>query len=148
LSECEIAIELNPSDAVTRMQLGNRLDLLGRTEEGVAHMEQGLRMNPFDPIVADYMGYLARAMLSQGDAETALAWARKGLARRPDHPDTLFRVAACLAALGDPSGAKRALHEAETVEPGFLSRKSEWSPYKDPERNDRFFWGLRRHSLH
>ncbi len=43
IPETELAIELDPSNARARAGLGNRLELIGRTDEGIAHLEAGLR---------------------------------------------------------------------------------------------------------
>ena len=46
----ETAVELNPNNAHACMALGNRLDLAGRTEDGIAQMERARQLNPRDPI--------------------------------------------------------------------------------------------------
>lgn len=145
--ETERSVELNPSNAEARLALGNRLDLIGRPEEGIVQIRLGLRLNPLDARDHVYMGYLARAHISLGQHEAALDWARKALERRPHDPDLLFRFAICLAHLDDAAGARRALERAERSRPGFLEGRLSWRPYSDAARNERFFEGLRRHRL-
>ena len=40
LAEAQIALQLNPNFAYAGMAVGNRLDLMGQTEEGIAQMER------------------------------------------------------------------------------------------------------------
>lgn len=147
LAESELALHLNPSETGTRLALGNRLDLVGRTEEGIRHMELGVRLNPLDPRSALYHGYLARAHLSIGEPETALVWAQRAVALRPNDPEMYLRLAACSASLNDRASAESALKSSELLERGFLARKRDWKPYTDPRRNGAFFDGLRRLDL-
>jgi TolB-like protein len=147
IPETERAIELNPSNASARMGLGNRLDLIGRTREGIVQMERGLRLNPRDPWRFNYMGFLARAHVMLGEFETALRWIRAGLDLRPDQPDLHFRHAACLGHLDRPEEARAALADCERVRPGYLESRKGWRPYPDDARNARYFAGLQRHGL-
>ena len=50
IAETELAVELNPSNAHARSALGNRLDLVARTAEGIAQMQRALELNPQDPL--------------------------------------------------------------------------------------------------
>ena len=147
LAESELALHLNPSETGTRLAFGNRLDLVGRTEEGIRHLELGLRLNPLDPRSGLYMGYLARAYLSLGRPDAGLVWAQRGAALRPNDPEMYLRLAACSANLDDRGAAEAALRSSEKLEAGFLARKRGWVPYSDGHRNDAFFEGLRRFDL-
>lgn len=147
LAETELALHLNPSDAGSRLALGNRLDLIGQSAIGIAHMEKGVKLNPLDPESARYLGYLSRAYLFEGKPDRATDYAIKGIALRPNDPEMHYRLAACAASLGDPTAAQSALDDCEKIEPGFLSRKRDWAPYKDRDRNDAVLGGLRRYEL-
>lgn len=147
IPETEFAIELNPSNAIARMGLGNRLDLIGRTVEGIAQMERGLKLNPRDPWRFNYMGFLARAHISLGDFETALQWTREAVQLRPDLPDLHFRLAVCLAHFDRTEEANAALEECERLRAGYVRSRRTWQPYADVARNERFFAGLDRHGL-
>lgn len=147
MPETELAIELNPSNAFARLALGNRLDLMGRTAEGIAQIERSFQLNPRDPYRFRYMGFLSRAHLSAEHYEAALAWAYKAAQLRPDYPDVHFRLAVCLAHLDQPEEARAALNECERLQPGYLENRKGWQPYSDAARNAQFFAGLRRHDL-
>ena len=147
VSETELAVELNPSNAHARMALGNRLDLIGKTTEGIAQMMRSLQLNPRDPTRFNYMGYLARAHITLGEYEKALQWARKAAQLRPDQPGVHFRLAVCLGHQGLVEEAKAALAECERLQPGFVAKRTTWRPYSDEARNEHFFAGLRRLGL-
>ena len=84
LAEAQVALALNPNFAIAGMSVGNRLDLVGDTEQGVAQMEQSLALNPRDPNRWRYMAYLSRAYVSLGEYERAAKWAKKAILLRPD----------------------------------------------------------------
>jgi TolB-like protein/Tfp pilus assembly protein PilF len=52
----ERAIELNPSYAEAHMFYSHFLSLMGRTEEGISHMQKALELDPFNPFVRGLYG--------------------------------------------------------------------------------------------
>jgi len=147
IPETELAIELNPSNAQARSGLGNRLDLIGRTDEGIAHLETSLRLDPQGVASWAHMGSLSRAYLSARRYEHALDWAQRAVGLRPDQPMAHYRLAICLGHLDRADEARAALRQCERLRPGFLDTRKGWQPYADPERNAHLFAGLRRHGL-
>lgn len=147
ISEAETSLRLNPYSAQTHMGLGNRLDLVGRTAEGINKMERGLLLSPRDPFCSNVMAYLSRACLSIRQPDKALEWIEKAVNLRPENPDLLYRYAVCLASLDRVDEAKTSLAECELLQPGFISRRNQWQPYPDDERNANFFAGMIRHGL-
>ena len=147
MAETEAAIELNPSNAHARLALGNRLDLVGRTVEGIMEMERSLYLNPRDPHRWAYMSFLARAHTDARHYEEALGWAQEGLQLKPDQPDQHFRLAVCLGHLGRAEEARGALARCERLRPGYVAKRAAWRPYADPSRNQHFFAGLRKLGL-
>jgi adenylate cyclase len=148
LPRTEAAVELNSNNAHACMALGNRLDLAGRTEDGIAQMEPSLQLNPRDPNRFVYMGYLGRAYVRLGDYETGAKWARGMVRLRPDHADAHYRLAVCLGHLGRAEEARAALAECERLRPGFLKQRAGWwRPHPDEASNEHFFAGLRRLGL-
>lgn len=141
------AVDLNPNFALAAMAVGNRLDLVGRAEEGVARMEASLRLNPRDPHRWHYMGFLSRAYAARGEHEVALDWANRGLTVRPSEADLHFRAALCLANLDRVDEAAEALRECERLEPGLCQSRASWAPYQDEARNQKLFEGVHRHGL-
>lgn len=147
ISEVEISLQLNPYNARAHMGLGNRLDLIGRTAEGIAKMEQALALSPRDPSRPICMAFLSRAYLDVGEPAQALECIESAVNLRPDNPDLRYRHAVCLAHLNRAEEAKAALDECERLQSGFLASRQGWQPYSDAERNQRFFAGLSRHGL-
>jgi adenylate cyclase len=147
LAEAQIALELNPNFAHAAMAVGNRLDLVGRGAEGIPQMQQGLELNPRDPMRWRYMAYLARAYTSSGEYETGADWARKAVLLRPDLPEAQFRYAVCLGHLDKVEDARAALARCDDLDPSYVERKATWSPYPDADRNQHLLSGLRRHGL-
>jgi len=148
LLQAQRALTLNPSYALAALAVGNRLDLLGDSARGIEQMERGLALNPRDPARWHYLGYLARAHCARGDAECALRWAEQARALRPGDAAVCFRMLLCLANLDRVDEARALCDECERLEPGYMKRRAAvWSPYRDDDRNDVLFAGVRRHGL-
>jgi len=147
LAEAQIALQINPNFAIVAMAVGNRLDLMGKTEEGIAQMERSLALNPRDPNRWRYMAYLSRAYISKGDNQRAADWARKSVLLRPDHPESLFRCAVCVAHLDEVGEARALLDRCKAIDANYLTKKADWHPYASQDRNDRLLGGLSRHNL-
>ncbi|MBT4933764.1 MAG: adenylate/guanylate cyclase domain-containing protein [Rhodospirillaceae bacterium] len=147
LSEALQAVELNPNFAHAVMAAGNRLDLVGRTEEGIGLMEKALILNPRDPIRWRYMAYLSRAYISVEQYQRAADWCQKPVALRPDLPEPLYRHAICLAHLDQIEEAREMLKKCSAIDARYVSSKSNWQPYPDEQRNQHILDGLLRHGL-
>ena len=95
------ALELNPNDADRRMGLGYLLALRGKPEEALDWMEEGMRLNPFQPILySARMGIALYSLKRYADAAQALKrvpamgyWSRT-------------RLAACYGQLGRTAEAE------------------------------------------
>jgi DNA-binding SARP family transcriptional activator len=147
IAETATAVELNPSNVHARLALGNRLDLVGRTAEGILEMERSLHLNPRDPRRWAYLPFLARAHLDAGHYEEAVKWAQEAVQLRPDQPDLYFRLAICLGHLGSAEEAGNALARCERLHAGYVAKRAAWRPYSNPDRNEHFFAGLRKLGL-
>jgi adenylate cyclase len=147
LEEAQIALELNPNFAIAAMSVGNRLDLVGRAEKGIAEMERSLKLNPRDPNRWRYMAYLSRAYIGLEEYQRAADWARQAARLRPDLPEALFRCAVCVAHLDDVDEARALLERCRAIDPDYLSKMRGWRPYADQARNQHLLSGLRRHGL-
>ena len=147
LAEAQRALELNPNLAHAALAVGNRLDLIGNAENGIVQLERALKLNPLDPVRWRYMAYLARAFLVQRNFEQAAEWSRKGMLLRPELPEALFRYAVCIAHMEKVEEARDVLEKCNRIEPGFVAKMKDWSPYPDDERNRWIMDGLVRHNL-
>ncbi|HSC28676.1 MAG TPA: tetratricopeptide repeat protein [Vicinamibacterales bacterium] len=95
------AIEL-PADLKTRaqahLQLGSALSAQGRVDEGVAHLEHALRL---DPAIREADAILGQAYSERGDLSLALKHLRRAVDRVPDNPWLLHRTSWLLATAPD-----------------------------------------------
>ncbi len=147
IAEVRRALALNPFLAQAQMGLGNRLDLIGETREGIEQMERSLELNPRDPTRPNYMAFLARAHGSIGQHREALKWIEEANVLRSADADLRYRLAIALANLDRVDEARKALAECERLQPGFLHDHAGWQPYADTERNETLLTGLKRHEL-
>jgi adenylate cyclase len=147
LAELERTLELNPFFARAHLALGNRLELVGRSEEGVARLRRALELNPRDPERHTYLAFLSRALVVQGEYEEATQLAERAVGLSPQNPDMLYRLAVCLAHLDRVEEARELLARCERIRPGFVAKRRSWRPYNDDARNALFFAGMDRHGL-
>jgi cytochrome c-type biogenesis protein CcmH/NrfG len=105
----------NPSDAVTRVQLGNMYFDAGRFQEAAEWYEAALKINPKDPNASTDLG-IAYYYLNQPDR--ALAQFDRSLAADPTHSKTLLNIG-IVRAFGkqDIKGAAEAWQKVLEVAP-------------------------------
>jgi TolB-like protein/cytochrome c-type biogenesis protein CcmH/NrfG len=120
------ALALNPNDANALATYGSTLVALGRIEEGIDHIREAMRINPYHPdwywIDLGSALYVARRY---GDAIEALKQKAK--------PQTwvLSRLAACYAQIGRMDEAAQAVAEILRLKPDFTisgQRTASWGP--------------------
>jgi tetratricopeptide (TPR) repeat protein len=87
-----LTLDLNPSDAGTRVFYGLFLTGMGRFEEAEEQITIGLEL---DPLNAMYQGYLGNALLRARQVDQAIAQYKKSLALQPDFADSLSGLLAC-----------------------------------------------------
>jgi len=138
------SVELNPSHGYARASLGNLLDLMGRPEEGIAMMEDGIRLNPDAPNMRHIFTFLARALICARRHEEAVEWARKGISADSGNPNAQYLLAASLAHLDRIKEAGVALLRCERIQPGFVATRMNWRPYQDSARNQYILDGIRK----
>ncbi len=147
IAETRTAVELNPSNVHARLALGNRLDIVGASEEGIPRLEETLQLNPRDPHSHIYYGQLARAYINERNYDKALSCLRESLQRNPDYPHTYHILAICLGHLGRVDEAQEAARQCEQLRPGFMKKRANWNIYVDPAANQHLTEGLRKAGL-
>ena len=147
IAEARVAVQLNPSDIAAWLALGNRLDIVGESEEGIAILEKTLERNPRDPHNHAYYGQLGRAYINVRNYEKALALLGEAVRLRPDFPNTHHLLAICLGHLGRIEEAQAAARQCEQLQPGFMARRTHWNIYLDPDANAHLTEGLRKAGL-
>jgi adenylate cyclase len=112
------AIALNPNDANAIASIGGLLANLGRPEEGIDHIREAMRLNPYHPDW--YWAQLGMALYTArryADSAESL-----GHVTRPDYW-ILWVLAACLAQMGRMDEAATAAAEARQLRPDFSPAK-------------------------
>jgi len=110
----ERALALNPNYDLVVVQQGEVLTWVGRPEEGIDWIKKAMRLNPYHP--ERFWNHLGRAyFVARRYAEAVEAFSR---IRRPDPAHHAF-LAACLAHMGDQTGAAAHAAEVRKLEPAF-----------------------------
>jgi adenylate cyclase len=141
LAAGRLAVELNPSNAVSLHALGNKSDLAG-DPEGIPRMEQAQRLNPKDAQSPMHMTFLSRAYVNAGEYARAVECARLAIERRPDYAPAHFILAISLAFLGRLEEGRAALAESDHLQPGLVASRADWRPYVSDAANFRLQEGL------
>jgi tetratricopeptide (TPR) repeat protein len=92
--ELRIAVGLNDLNAHAHMNLGAALCAQGKLDEGIAHLERALAL---DPARKETYGLLGEAYGGRGNSPLSLRYFSRALELMPDNPFVLRRVAWLLA---------------------------------------------------
>jgi adenylate cyclase len=147
IAEARMAVQLNPSDIAAWLALGNRLDIVGQSAEGISILERTLERNPRNPHNHVYYGQLGRAYINAHNYEKALDLLGEAVRLRPEFPNTYHLLAICLGHLGRIEEAQAAARQCEQLQPGFMARRAHWNIYLDPDANAHLADGLRKAGL-
>ena len=142
IAETRMAVELNPSNVPAWLALGNRLDIIGQHDEGIALLEKSLRLNAHDPHNHIYYAQLGRAYINARKYEIALRYLRESIRLKPDYANTFHVLAICLGHLERVNDACEAAQRCEQLRPGLMKRRAYWNIYLDPESNKHLTEGL------
>jgi len=135
LVEAERALALSPNLAIAHAVRGGILIYSGRPKDGVAALQQYLRLDPRDPFVGTYLLQVSIGHYFSGDYETAVEVVKQVIRSYPGNPLSYRWLPAALGQLGRIDEAKEALQEALTVAPGifdlYVSRRAPWFRQED-----------------
>ena len=144
--ECKQAVELNPNSATARTFYGIVLGRVGRFEEAVYELEQGLRLDPFASSFT--LRSLALAYSNAGRSEDAISICKKATQKAPN--DLIARIV-CIQAYSSAGKNKEAENEAAEVlriNPKFyLKSYKKRAAYKNKADTDRMITMLRKAGL-
>lgn len=147
IAETRLAVELNPSYSHATLALGNRLDIVGQSAEGIPLLQKSLELHPKDPHGHIYFGQLARAYIVAERYEEALDCLNRSISRRPDYPHTYHLLAICYGHMNRPDDARSAADTCEALHPGFMQKRAGWNIYVDPASNRHLADGLAKAGL-
>jgi adenylate cyclase len=146
IKEAERGVALNPNLAEGYSILGNILAMAGRPEQGIAMIEQAMRLNPRYPVL--YLANLGIAYRIAGRYEEAITTAKGILARQPNFPTAYFMLAVSYAQLDRLEEANAARAVFQRLVPIFsLESWKQMAPFKDPLLLEQDLAALRKAGL-
>jgi adenylate cyclase len=117
---CEVlrhAVEIDPSNAQAEVALGAALAMSRDFEDGIAHMQKGIRLSPRDLRLGFWRWLLGAFLLRAKRPRDALEEARLAARRDPRLYLPPLLEALALATLGDGDAARGALRSARRLRP-------------------------------
>jgi TolB-like protein len=133
IAECQraSALDRNLADAHAWIGLGKYFS--GQAAETESHIQEALRLSPRDIFAFRWMWILGLAKFQLNAEAEAAAWMRRSLEANRNQPIGHFLLGAVLAHLGLLDGARAAVQEGLTFEPGFtIHRFNVGESGKDP----------------
>jgi tetratricopeptide (TPR) repeat protein len=119
LSLLEQAVALRPASSEAHLRLGETLFDLGRIDQGMAEMQEALRLAPDD---AEAHASLARSYwMGKGDADLAVAHYRRALTLNPESGYTYLQLALLHALRRELDEAERVARAAVTLQEQAIS---------------------------
>jgi tetratricopeptide (TPR) repeat protein len=119
IAQCEQALALDRNLAGGHAMIGMAKNMLGRSEETEAHIQEALRLSPRDIFAHRWLMFGGVAKLWHGDDAEAVAWLRRSIERNRNFPLAHFHLAAALALLGSQEESRAAANAGLTLDPGF-----------------------------
>ena len=148
IAEASRAVNLNPSFSQAHGPLGNALNFSGKPEEGIAHLEEALRLNPEDIRGYAYWTYLGEAHLNNRDYQRAAECAEKGLERKSGSAYPYFVLASSLGHLNRITDARAALTECLRIQPRYVEYHERLHVYQNSADREHILDGLRKAGWH
>jgi adenylate cyclase len=116
------AYELNPNSGWAVAALAFSELCNGLADESIAHLHEGMRLNPRNPLRFNSHLQLSMCHLLTGDYRRVVDYARLGIADAPGVPQLHGHLAMNLVGLGDIAAAKGACAEARRLAPAWVER--------------------------
>jgi adenylate cyclase len=123
IAEAETAIAYDRNNAGAHQLAGHLKQWLGRSEDGIAGIQNALRLSPHDGGVPLWRAYLCRGYTLLGRWEQAIEWCNKSVAGDPELTDPLIDLAAANAWAGHDKEAKDAVAKFQKANPGITVQK-------------------------
>ena len=144
LAEAERALAMSPNLAGAHNLLGATLIFSGRTKEGLAALQTGIRLDPRDPRSAVCLNQLAMGLYFSQQYEAATEAAKRAIRSFPDYPNTYRWLAAALGQLGRIEEAGETLAKAIAIAPAAFDMYMRRVPWMRPEDHAHMLEGLRK----
>jgi adenylate cyclase len=145
LAESERALVICPNLAFAHGALGAALIYSGRPEQGLAAVETYMRLDPRDPMVANFLHQVVVGNYLCRQYEDAVDAAKRVIRSYPDLPLSYRWLAAALGQIGSIAEAKEALEKAMSIAPAsFYFYVRQRPPWMRPEDYAHMLEGLRK----
>jgi TolB-like protein/class 3 adenylate cyclase/Flp pilus assembly protein TadD len=138
--ELERAITLDQNNARAHYHLGQTFIFMGQPEAAIRHIENAIRLNPYDPNIAALYWGLGASHLFLGNIDESVDFLRKGCTANPRLFFIHLFLAGALGIRDDIEEAKAALDEAIKIMPGIRSIRR-WRGYAAATKNPEY-WSL------
>jgi tetratricopeptide (TPR) repeat protein len=141
----ELAVKLDPNNARTIVVLALCLNYSFRSEEAMPLLRQGIRLNPFFPLLYSQLGNACR---ETGRYEEGIAAVKKALQLAPNYLLANIMLATLYSYAGREAEARAAAAEVRRIDPNFsIIRYAKDTPWKEGPRRDRIMEALRQAGL-
>ena len=142
------AVDLNTNSAAARGHLGHGLAFSGRDREAIRHSEEAIRLSPFDPMMALFLGNIAVSHYLAGRYAESHRYASEAARVRPGFYGAHRLRCASLARMGRVAEARFLLATVRTEQSQLsLAWIRANVPYQTPELMERFLEGMRMAGL-
>jgi len=111
-------VKLSPSFSTAYGQMGHIEALLGRPEEGLAHIRYAIQLNPQDSAVGRWYMFAGLIELEREHFKPAIEWLSQAVASMPRNPRAHAALAAAYALTGNMADAARQVAEVRKLVPG------------------------------
>lgn len=142
------AVDLNPSSAAAHTNLSHIFAFSGEDHDAIVHGEEAIRLSPFDPEMAFFLGGIAVASFAARRYEHSVKYTTEALRLRPGFQGAQRLRAVSLAQMGRIEEAREALASARRAHPAL---SVDWIktnvPYQTPELMERYLEGMRKAGL-
>jgi TolB-like protein/Tfp pilus assembly protein PilF len=138
IAELRYALTLYPEFAAAAGELGRLLAFTGGTQEAVEYVLQASDASPQDQHLSLWIRTRAIASYIDGDYANAARYAVEATAKRPDWFFNYYCSAACYAAAGDLTAARRNVDQAKTFGPYPMQALRVGHPFADRKLFDQF----------
>jgi adenylate cyclase len=146
IAECERAVSLAPSSAMTNIWMAGVLTYAGRHEEAVRYSEQALRLNPLPE--GWYFRFLGYTYFGVGQYEDAIAAYKKALNRAPNDIIAHLALTTAYSWANRLEEARAQAAEVLRINPEFsVKQRARTLPYKNQADLERYLDGLRKAGL-
>ena len=113
------ALDMNPSDIVSRHYLVCSLEFGGKFDEAVEQCKYMMALDPHAPALSVLYGDLSTCLLLSGNAVEAVEYSRKSMEADPGYSRGRQRFIAALVAAGEMTEAKQEFSKLQKAMPAF-----------------------------